>query len=203
MKVSMSVLWAGKHCVCPQARQSFSLMPTLWQHPEPNLALFSPYKKDDPLEAMGEKNETISTIVTLFWLWERKLQYHTEEQAGFWHSYTHNSAVSWRPLIFLLFPVPLRDTTSREVLQQLLIEDHGRDGTKQYRWSWEKRLDDERLSYLFVLLSCWQSSVGMYGLCCSTISCYFISHGGRRKWAMLYALQSWLPLLTNAKHLII
>ncbi len=46
LKVSVSILLAGTHCARPpRARQSFGLMPALWQHPGPNLALFSPLQK--------------------------------------------------------------------------------------------------------------------------------------------------------------
>lgn len=183
MKVSMSILLAGKHCVCPRARQTFGLMPTLWQHPGTNLALFTPFKERRPFGSHGRKK------------WNHFNNCHfvlvvrNEARESHWGacwfltlSYTHNSTVSWQPLIFFLRP--LRDTTSREVLELSDL------WTFDWR-AWQRRYKTVQMT-MIEKTKRWKNLV----FACTVIllivecrnvllmlwhSCYFINHRGEGK----------------------
>lgn len=63
---------------------------------------------------------------------------------------------------------PRQEKSYNSLTSELLVEESGKDSTKQYRLQTtrerKRRLDDERISYLHVLLSCWQSSGGIHML---------------------------------------
>lgn len=89
----------------PQARQSFGLMPALWQHPGPNLALFPPPppKKLTLWNPQEKKMKPFQQLSVCFGCekssWRITLK---STLACDTLSDTHNSTVSRRPLI--VFP---------------------------------------------------------------------------------------------------
>lgn len=96
---SLIFLENSAHTVCVLKQQGFGLMLTLWQHPGQIKLCFLLSNADNP----QKKKIIILTIVTLFWLWEIKLEDHTEELGSYWrawHLHIHtlkdtDSTVSW------------------------------------------------------------------------------------------------------------
>lgn len=141
MKVSVSILLAVTHIVSVLfGQQSFSLMPTVWQLPASHLAVF-PLQKRWPFGTHRRKNETISTIVSLFWLWEIMVENHTKEHASLWHSHTH-TILQWvgDPSSFsrAASGTQHQEKSYNCLTSEPLVEESDRDITKMYWWLWEK-----------------------------------------------------------------
>lgn len=136
---------SNTYCECSsRATQSFSLMPTVWQLPASHLAVF-PLRKRWPFGTHRRKNETISTIVSLFWLWEIMVENHTKGHASLWHSHTHTT-LQWvgDPSSFsrAASGTQHQEKSYNCLISEPLVEESDRDIIKMYWWLWEKEKKD-------------------------------------------------------------
>lgn len=118
---------------------SFSLMPTLWQHNNQIWLCFPRSETDDPREG---KKRSVSTIVTLFWLWEIKLESYAKERVSLWHSGIHTSP-QWvgDPLSFSALPRGLLVGRGLPTSWPLnfLVDESNKDSTEENTWRWKEK----------------------------------------------------------------
>lgn len=163
---SVNSISSNTYCVCSQARQSFSLMQTLWQHPGPNFAMFSPSKKDDLLKPKGEIMKQFQQLSVCFGC-EKSSWRITLKSMLACDTFNRQTTLQWAgdpsPFSRAASGTQDQEKSFKCPTSDLLVEESGRDSTKQYWWLWEEERKDYTIEESHIcLLSCWQSSVGMY-----------------------------------------